>query len=296
MKHTEIDKNKWDRCIDNSLNCLIYVQSFYLDKISPGWNALVLNDYEAVMPMTWRKKYFISYLFQPSFFQQGGVYSKNKITEDLVAEFLNLASVHYRYIDITLNYQNTAELKGGAIISKRNNYILKLNETAFIEVAAREGFKQAFVNADKHNLVYSNSSDYRAAIKLYKDLYGNRMPSVNEADYLNFGEICNICDSNNNLIIRNVYFNDELIALVLLLKDSKRMYNLISCITDNGKKKNANYFLYYHLIKEFSGTNLILDLEGSDIEGVEFFYKRITEINQAYPAIKINNLPFGLKS
>lgn len=295
LKHNEIDKRKWDGCISNSSNCLIYVRSFYLDNISPSWNALVLNDYESVMPLTWRKKYLISYLYQPSFLQQGGVFSSEPITKEIVKEFLKLAVAHYRYIDITLNYENSAEEINNSIITKRNNYILRLHENAFEEVAKRDGFKQALTNADKQNLQYGKSSDFVAAIKLYKHLYGERMPSIINDDYKNFGEICRAYNNSENLIIRTIHSNNELTALVLLLKDNNRVYNLISCITEQGKRQNANYFLYYNLIKEFSGTNLTLDLEGSDIPGVEFFYKRITDNNQPYQAIKINNLPFGLK-
>ena len=31
------------------------------------WDALVLDDYAAVMPLTWRRKYGTRYLYQPAF-------------------------------------------------------------------------------------------------------------------------------------------------------------------------------------------------------------------------------------
>ena len=57
---------KWDNCITNAPNGLIYGYSFYLDHMAKQWDALVLNDYEAVMPLTWNKKYGIN-LFIPAF-------------------------------------------------------------------------------------------------------------------------------------------------------------------------------------------------------------------------------------
>jgi len=57
LTNHEIDKVKWDECINSASNGLIYAYSFYLDHMSKHWDALVLGDYNAVMPLTWNKKY-----------------------------------------------------------------------------------------------------------------------------------------------------------------------------------------------------------------------------------------------
>ena len=51
LLHYEIDKSKWDKCINGADNGLIYGYSFYLDHMAKHWDALVLNDYEAIMPL-----------------------------------------------------------------------------------------------------------------------------------------------------------------------------------------------------------------------------------------------------
>ena len=56
LTHYQIDKAKWDDCIGKADNGLIYAYSFYLDQMSKNWDALVLNDYAAVMPLTWNRK------------------------------------------------------------------------------------------------------------------------------------------------------------------------------------------------------------------------------------------------
>ena len=72
--HSEIDKIKWDACIDKARNGLIYGYSIYLDHMAKHWNGLVLNDYETVMPLIWNKKYGITYCYQPPFTQQFGLF------------------------------------------------------------------------------------------------------------------------------------------------------------------------------------------------------------------------------
>src|ERR1044071_9207251 len=87
LTYKEIDKVKWDACIDNADNGLIYAYSFYLDHLALHWDALVFNDYEIVMPLTWNKKYGIYYLYQPFLTAQLGVFGKN-ISEEIFSKFL----------------------------------------------------------------------------------------------------------------------------------------------------------------------------------------------------------------
>lgn len=56
LSQNQIDKTKWDICIDQAPNGLIYAYSWYLDTMAKNWDALVYNDYELVMPLTWKKK------------------------------------------------------------------------------------------------------------------------------------------------------------------------------------------------------------------------------------------------
>ena len=58
----------------------------------------------------------------------------------------------------------------------------------------------------------------------------------------------------------------------------------------DGRKPGANHFMLYEFIKEFSGQNLILDFEGSEIPSINFFYKKFGAIEQPYPFVRINKL------
>jgi hypothetical protein len=62
IKHSEIEKNLWDKTVESSVNSIIYGYSWYLDVVSPGWDCLVYGDYDVVFPLTWNKKYGIKYL------------------------------------------------------------------------------------------------------------------------------------------------------------------------------------------------------------------------------------------
>ncbi|MEP6712100.1 MAG: hypothetical protein ABJA37_06790 [Ferruginibacter sp.] len=299
IPYKNIDKNKWDTCIKNAINGLIYAQSFYLDNIAENWDALVLNDYEAIMPLTWKKKWGIKYLYQPSFIQQGGVFSKEKISPKTLQLFIEAAYAKFGFAEFTLNYLNKpGEDKMLGEILMRNNFIRQLGsgyENIFNSYSPY--IKQHLTRLFKFSMQYRHYDNYKEVITLYKKLYHERMPSVYDKDFVQLEKICKALQQNNRLIIRNIYAIDgeELLAAAVILKDDKRLYNIVSCIMPRGKKLLANYFLYDELIKEFADENIILDFEGSDIEGVAYFYNKFSESNQQYPFIKFNRLPLPFK-
>ena len=75
FQHSEIDKAKWDSCVVDSNNALIYAYSWYLDIVSPNWVALIKGDYQVVFPLPAKKKLGVSYISQPLFTQQLGLFS-----------------------------------------------------------------------------------------------------------------------------------------------------------------------------------------------------------------------------
>ena len=129
LEHHQVDKKKWDRCIHESSNALVSGASWYLNSVSPGWNALVEDDYVSVFPLTWRKKYGFHYLYQPFFTQQLGLFStEKKITEKKLQTFLDAIPGQYRFVEIQLNVANVCtqpEFK----ISERITHHLDLNNS-----------------------------------------------------------------------------------------------------------------------------------------------------------------------
>ena len=124
LKQGEIDKTKWDNCIAKSSNGLIYCYSFYLDHMAKQWDALIMNDYETVMPLAWNKKFGINYLYQPFLVAQSGIVG-NSITSHTIHAFINAIPKSFRFIDISMNYKNIDD--SNPKFSIRKNYVLDLN-------------------------------------------------------------------------------------------------------------------------------------------------------------------------
>src|SRR6478736_4032811 len=105
--------------MDQALNSLVYGYSWYLDKAAPGWDALILDDYEAVFPLPHKKKYSFEYVYQPLLTQQLGLFYKNLLGREQLTEFIAAIPKKFRFIDICLNETN--ELEEIPLI-KRKNY------------------------------------------------------------------------------------------------------------------------------------------------------------------------------
>ena len=293
LPNHQIDYQKWDACISNAPNGLIYGYAFYLTQMAKNWDGLILNDYEAVMPLIWNKKMGIRYCYQPPFMQQAGWFGN--LTTELAKQLLDKITGFTKYGDWMFNFGNQ-EVNGWKGSNELTNYILNL-DTDYLSL--RKYYKTDLLNnlkvAGRHHLQYAPSKDVDASIQNYRTQYGNRMPQVKEEHYKQFANLCQQLQITNQCIIREV--KDEhgnLISSALLLIDSNRIYNLMNTNTETGRRLSANHYLYDCIINEFAGSKLIFDFEGSDLPGVKSFYENFGPVNQPYFHWHYNNLPFPI--
>ena len=291
VPYKDIDKKKWDECIALSENRLIYAQSFYLDAMAESWDALVTDDYKAVMPLPYKKKFTIKYLYEPPFIQQLGVFFTDKISQEDYRLFEEQLLKKYKFGEITLNYKNV-HAAWNSTTKRRSNFILDLNRP-YEELYNNylPAFTKSLRRIKKFQLRYSAGNDYNAVIDQYEKNYGKLLPDFGKRAYKGLKKICSRLHSEGQLFVREIYSEDsKLLAGVVLMNDANRLYNIISFITAEGKKLEANYCMYDQIIQEFSGKVYLLDLEGSDVKGVSDFYKKMNPVNQSFLFLRFNNL------
>jgi Acetyltransferase (GNAT) domain len=296
LRRHQIDKQKWDECISKSANGLIYAYTEYLDAMADNWDAVVIGEYAAVMPLTWRKKYFIRYLYQPFFAQQLGFFFTSPISNDVYPAIEQVIKKHFRFAEINMNYCSAPSFFADGL-SLRVNYLLDINKPyQDIATGYENGFVKNLRRATNFQLEYSGSTEIGKTVGLYRELYGVRFPQIKPKDYQRFENLCNKLQQVDKLVIRQVKApNGELMAIALLLIDDKRIYNLISCNTAEGRKLEANYYLYDRLINEFCNQRMLLDMEGSEIKGIADFYRSLGCISQPYSFVKYNQLVWPLR-
>ena len=292
LNRGEIDPEKWDRCIQDAPNGKIYALSFYLDAMAKNWSALISGDYEMVMPLTWNRKFGFTYLYQPAFTAQLGLFSihPERLTE--INRFITEAKKYYTFCEIHLNHQNEPE--NGKL---RANYILPL-EKSYEDL--RKNYKKRLLEnlaeADSHKLSYFSTTDFSVSLELFKSTYSKRFTHVKNQDYLHFKALCGELLKRNMLFVRQVRDeSDNILSSGIFFRDSRRIYNIMSVTVEAGRAARANFFLLDHLIREFSSRNMVLDFEGSELPGIAEFYRKFGSLNQPYPFLRFNHLPFPFR-
>ncbi|MCG9879609.1 MAG: aminoacyltransferase [Bacteroidia bacterium] len=296
LKHTEIDQNKWDLCIEQSANALVYAYSWYLNIASPNWEALVLDDYLAVMPLTAHRKYFISYLSQPFFTQQLGVFTKaSLLSQDILESFIQSIPKKFRFIDIQLNEQNQV-LNPKLKIRKRRNYVLDLSK-------AYEKISKSYNTQNKRNLKKAKkyelsiqSIGFKEVVLFYKSHKALTTKGVKDADYMRLQQLMEEANVQHKLICKGVYDKSgELLASGAFLAHKNRIIFLLGNGSELGKEKGAMTLLMDSIIFLFADHKMILDFEGSEIEGIARFFKSFGAEKRNYYRLKVNRLPWILR-
>ena len=123
LQNSEIDRKKWDRCIATSLQQLPYAYSWYLDAAAENWDAIVINNYEAVFPLPWKKKWGVRYVYPPFFIQQLGLFSRTPQDSFVIDTVLKEAAKHFKFIELYLNFADAPS----AAFAVRQNFELNLN-------------------------------------------------------------------------------------------------------------------------------------------------------------------------
>jgi len=278
LSNSNIDIEKYDACISNSINSRIYAFSWYLNSVCEAWGVLIYNDYEVVMPLPFKKKYGLSYVYIPPWVQQLGVFSKQIISKDLVSDFIRSIPKKFIRIAICLNAANQLELNN---IKIRNNYILDLN---FLYDDIKRGFTKGRRSSIKQGYQFGLLIEKRDDLNILIDLFLEEKDKKVTRNF-NFNRLKSL---KNNLSssqfkiyhIKNTH--NDLIGGAVFLFDEFRITYLFSIINNEGKEKQAMSFLINNIIKSYAETKYILDFEGSMIENIASFFKSFGSKDERY--------------
>ena len=258
------------------------------------WDVLVLNDYEAVMPLTWNKKLGICYLYQPALTACLGVFG-NAVTDRLLTAFLDHIPENYRYWDISLNAGNFFELKGYTLY-QRMNYVLPLhNDYDLIYSKFRENIKRNIKKSEQAGNLVKKNIHIDEAVALAKK-QSLQFSSITQQDFENFSLLCEKLYEKEKAITYGIYnAAGELMSSCIFFFSHHRAYYILPGNHPNGKTLGTSHALINAFIKDYAGENILLDFEGSDISSLAFFYSSFGAVEEKYSAIRLNRLPALVK-
>ncbi|WP_439505956.1 hypothetical protein [Sediminibacterium sp.] len=280
--------------VAESPNGLIYAQSQYLDALTDHWDALIINDYETIMPIPWKIKAGIKYAYTPPFIQQLGFIGApiNLKLESVIKRIYST----YRYGSILLNTGNSMAAKITRATAK-SNLLLNLDQPfQTIKKLFRKDHLQNVSKALKAGLIYTEQISIDKAVLYYEAINGAKTPNINRVHYHKMIDYCNKTLQTNYPCFTRAVVNQEgdLLSTALFLRDNKRIYNIMNSTSNEGRIAESNHLLFHQIIQEFSEQQLILDFEGSSIPGIKHFYEGFGCSEEVYYLWHYNKLPFPL--
>lgn len=293
IKHRDIDDEKWSRCIENASNSRIYANNWHLDRTAVVWDAMVLGDYDFVMPLPVRSKFGISYIYQPLFCQQLGIFPEP--SKEIAEHFYNTLFAKYSYCDVHINSQNPhIQSIPGMKFLPRVNYLLDLQYNY-------KSLAKSYSTNTKRNIAKAGANNFQFITGIQLEEYVvfkqqnlpdnfpkkeiNKLKStISFGQFKGMGEIYGVYSAEN-----------ELCAAVYFCKWKNRVIYLNAVTNKTGKELGAMYFLVDSFVKENAERDLILDFEGSMVPGVARFYNGFGAVNETYYQLKFNRLPLPFR-
>jgi hypothetical protein len=289
LSHRSIDFDKWDLCVSEAYNSRIYANSWFLDRTAVEWDALVLGDYEYVMPLPVRRKLGILYVYQPLYSQQLGIFPPP--TPQVAVAFLESLQHRYRFIDIQMNSLNlpVRDLKD-VVFTRRKNYLLHVGaEYHAIEDAYTNNTRRNIIKAGANHLSFAEGIPMEAylefkqqnlPVKLSKEGMQKLKSIIAYCLYKGIGEIEGVYSAGNNLC-----------AAVFFCRWKERVIYMNAVSSEEGKETRAMFFLIDKFIQSVAGQDIAIDFEGSMIPGIARFFEGFGASPEVYYQLNYNRLP-----
>ncbi len=284
----DIDEEKWDACVNCLEFPLIYGNVWYLDLVCEEWNALVYGDYEAILPLPFKSKGGLKYVYRPYGVQQLGVFGDTSKTEEL----LTAIPSKYVWVDIFLNAENDLG-KHTKNSMTQTNLILDLKrsyETVY------EGYsKQTKRNLKKAQKTSFGSFGFESPeqiVNLFKLNKGKDLNNLQDKQYQKITQIMHTLMHKNLGYINALYLEPNHLCAAAFFMEWKGRITLLFSVTDDlGKEAQAMTKLLDEFFIFQSNKPILFDFEGSNIESLARFYAGFGAEAEIYHNYTRNKLP-----
>ncbi len=269
VKQHEIDYSKWDNCISRSFNGSVYALSWYLDIVAGQWDALVEDDYDAVMPLIFRRNRLLLEIYVPPLSGQLGVFSEKPVSSARMDAFLNQIPGKFRRVTIQLNRHNSS------IVREKGHAQQSLFELDLI--TSYEKLKKNYPVWIKERIAATRSRKFWVMKHLsFADaewFIEENTDVRRQKDLRKLSRIIRRLLNKNRAEISGVYTaHNVLCAIACYVKSSSNVMLLFAAMSDPGREHHAHYLLLDDFLQSYSSRNVTLSFDYSDSDWDDDFY------------------------
>ena len=294
VKRKELNAVKYNDCIENSIQSRIYAYSWYLDIVADNWDVLVLNDYEAVMPVPFRRKFGVNYVYPPFWLLELGLFSL-KDTIDYKA-FLKVLFSKFKSIELRLNTKNNMEASESFLIEKQMQTLSIQEDYETVFSGYRKDRKKDLRKSKKINLTEIWNYDPQKLIQLFRANVGQRTPYIVDKDYKVLQDLMKTCITKGVGEVLSIYNSEsKLVASGFFLKHKNEVTILVSSTDFDNRKNGENTFLIDRAIYKYQKTFGIFNFGGSSMPQIANYFLSFGAKNSHYQQVKYTNLPYLIR-
>jgi hypothetical protein len=271
---------------------MVYGYTWYLDIVAGEWAALVENDYESVFPLPYKKRLGVTFVYQPFFTQQLGLFSRNLISSEKVVNFLEAIPAKFKRVELNLNTLNKCDGEEVSLVPQVNHELDLINSYETIHGEYSTNLKRNIKKAESADLSLMKNIKPDGIIRLFRENRGKQIGHLKDAHYLTLKRLLYTSIYKRKAQMLGVFndSNDLIAGAAFVISDKKAIF-LFSGMSDEGRNKGAMPFLLDSFIKNNSGKHLTFDFDGSNDENLSRFYKSFGSKECYYYKVKIDRLP-----
>jgi hypothetical protein len=293
ISRKNLDVDKYNDCVANSLQSNVYGHTWYLDQAVENWIVFVLNDYEAVMPIPWRRKFFIKYVYPPFWILELGVFSKTIEDEN---EFLIELLSEFSFVETKFNRHNSFSMFNTLQEERMSQYLSLNSSYQNIFSNYRKDRRKDISKAQKFDLTENWNDNPMKLIDLYRDNVGKRVSKLGEEDYIRLHKIMSVCLQRKAGELLTVYDKENnLVAAGFFITYNGQVTILASSTDFQNRKNGANTFLIDRAIFKYQPNYLEFNFGGSSMKQIANYFYSFGAKTHYFTAIKQNRLPKLIK-
>lgn len=266
----QIDEIRWNKAVESSANPLVYAYSWYLDRVSPGWGALINDDYSAVFPLPINRKPGFLLLTQPFLAQQLGLFCPEKATDALLWRFIRAIPKTFLHVDINLNTANPLGEVPNALKQRVTYHLHLRGHYRQIAGAYSTNARRNVRKAEHAGISIDTSGSPSLFLELYRRY--STAPHFRAVHPLLSALIPELLQRDCIEPVTAFDRNGTPCASALWVKADGKLIYLASVATPEGRKHRAMFYLIDRIIRNYAQSNLTLDFEGSMVPSIASFF------------------------
>ena len=308
LKRAAIDCAQWDALLAAAPNGTIYGLSWYLDIVSPSWEALVkevAGRYVAVLPLPVRTKWGMRYLQQPSFTQQLGVFFVEALGPADWQTIGQLLRQRFRLVSsYAFNTANTELLAPGPSLlgiagTRQQTYCLSLNQPYERLLAGYKPNRRWRLNQSRRRPLHLEpTTDIELVLKLFTEHTAHKIKGlIGEAyEYRLLRSLYAAASARGLAQLWQARTDaDGVVALVLFWVFNGQFIYIFSGASSAGKQYGAVTRLLDEVFRQHAGQNLSFDFEALPLSNLVSFYSSFGSVPTPFFSITRNELPWPIR-